>query len=245
MIAIPTRKKCRGGIAATALVAAALFLFIPSCSSGDSRAAAGLRPAEQDHPGVDAASGVARGVVARVEDGDSITLTDGRRIRYAGIDTPEQGEPFSARARTENQRLVASKPIVWRQAGAETADRYGRLLALVEVEDQSSNLISVQGELLRAGLASIYLKDAHGIPASDLASLLEAQGAAIDGRRGIWDDRLQRATRLARPLVATRFRIHASQCEDLRARNLPAIQSIATELKLGKSLCRSCRPLTP
>ena len=32
--------------------------------------------------------------VSKVVDGDTIELTDGRRVRYIGINTPERGQPF-------------------------------------------------------------------------------------------------------------------------------------------------------
>ncbi|MEJ2430471.1 MAG: thermonuclease family protein [Deltaproteobacteria bacterium] len=53
-----------------------------------------------------------RGQVRWVADGDTIVLTDGERVRYADINTPEvahhgePGEPYGDEARAFNRKLV-------------------------------------------------------------------------------------------------------------------------------------------
>ena len=64
--------------------------FLTACALVALLAAAGLAAAST------AADG---GVVARVADGDTLTLRDGRRIRLVQIDAPELGTASATRAR--------------------------------------------------------------------------------------------------------------------------------------------------
>src|SRR5215218_5524206 len=65
------------------------------------------------------------GVVASVYDGDTLTLTDGRRVRLLQIDTPElgSGECYSRAARTALLRLapVGSRISLQIDSGLDTA----------------------------------------------------------------------------------------------------------------------------
>ena len=76
------------------------------------------------------------GRVTRVADGDTLTMktADGRalRIRLAEIDTPEKGEPFANRARTELNRMVRDRDIAVRLFDV---DSYGRIVGRVYVDD--------------------------------------------------------------------------------------------------------------
>ena len=88
-------------------------------------------------------------VVRRVIDGDTIELTDGRLVRYIGIDTPEvrrkagnrwvvDPEPFALAAAEANRRLVEGKPVRL-EYDEQLKDRYGRTLAYVYVGEQMVN----------------------------------------------------------------------------------------------------------
>ena len=85
----------------------------------------------------------------RVIDGDTIELTDGRLVRYIGIDAPEvrrredhrwvvRPEPFGLAAQEVNKRLVQGKRVRL-EYDVETRDRYGRILAYVYVDGQMVN----------------------------------------------------------------------------------------------------------
>lgn len=98
--------------------------------------------------------------VRRVIDGDTIELTDGRTVRYIGVDAPEQyrGRPaecFAHEATVFNRNLVEGKLIMLEKDTSET-DRFGRLLRYVFVND-----VLVNGELVAAGYAksTAYLPD--------------------------------------------------------------------------------------
>ncbi len=73
-----------------------------------------------------------RNVVVRVVDGDSLDLTDGRRIRLLGIDTPEKGNCMYDQARAYLQKLALGRHVRLKN---NIKDSYGRLLANVIVED--------------------------------------------------------------------------------------------------------------
>jgi len=213
----------------------ALALVLLGCHADDGALAD--RSALPSRPGT-------TGVVQEVDDGDTVTLTDGRRIRYLGIDTPERDEPFYGQAKAENRRLVGGKRIEWRRGGSDAADRYGRILGIVEVTEGGA-AVNVNAALVRAGLASVYVRDQNSVAPAELSELLEAQRSALAGRRGLWADRLRRAESISKRLVATRFRLHLDSCAEIRSRSLPPIASLEGELKQGKSFCRSCKPLAP
>ena len=97
-------------------------------------------------------------VVRRVVDGDTVTLADGRLVRYIGIDTPEvrrriggrwvkDPEPFGEAATEANRRLVEGRAVRL-ESDVQTHDRFGRLLAYVYTGD-----LMVNEELLRQGYA--------------------------------------------------------------------------------------------
>lgn len=85
-----------------------------------------------------AVSGVATSdvTVKRVVDGDTIELTDGQKLRYIGIDTPETKDPrravgcFGKEAALKNKELVEGKEVRLEKDVSET-DKYGRLLRYV------------------------------------------------------------------------------------------------------------------
>ena len=97
-----------------------------------------------------------RGRVRWVADGDTITLTSGERLRYAGINAPavaqdgEPGEPFGDEARELNQKLILGRWLNLELA-EESRDHYGRLLVYVFLEDGTF----VNGELVQQGYAHV------------------------------------------------------------------------------------------
>jgi len=80
-------------------------------------------------------------------DGDTVTLSDGRRVRLIGIDTPElgrQGQPHQSGALAARDRLrqliFSHQQSLDLRFDAEREDKYGRLLAHVFFSD-GSNLV--------------------------------------------------------------------------------------------------------
>ena len=88
-----------------------------------------------------------------VSDGDTIkVLRDGKevRIRLEGIDCPESGQDFSAKAKRFTSSLVFGKTV---SVVVSDIDRYGRLVARVIADDQDVSVALVQ-----AGLAWHYVE---------------------------------------------------------------------------------------
>ncbi len=100
----------------------------------------------------DQARPVETAFVTRVIDGDTIVLESGERVRYIGMNTPEDGavvECYGTAATKRNIELVENKTVTLVKDVSET-DRYGRLLRYVYIEDQMINRI-----LLDEGFAQV------------------------------------------------------------------------------------------
>lgn len=106
-----------------------------------------------------------------VIDGDTLELTDGRRVRLLGIDTPEIGrrgepsEPFAQAAKKRLQQLVGGRGLRM-YLGEEPRDRYGRILAHLHTADGSN----IEAQLLEEGLGFALvvppndaMADCHGL----------------------------------------------------------------------------------
>jgi micrococcal nuclease len=90
--------------------------------------------------------------VARVVDGDTVTLAPGGRARLIGVDTPEvfgRSECFGREASTFAKRRLAGRRVTV-QVGIERHDRYGRLLVYLYVGGRLFN-----DELVREGYATV------------------------------------------------------------------------------------------
>jgi endonuclease YncB( thermonuclease family) len=119
-----------------------------------------------------------------VDDGDTIVVAGGERVRYLGINTPEvahkdkPGEPFGEEAKAFNTKLVQGRWISLELA-KQQRDHYGRLLAFVFLEDGTS----VNGELVRQGYAHLLRRQPE-LP--HWKRLLELQRQALKEKKGIW-----------------------------------------------------------
>ena len=116
--------------------------------------------------------------VARITDGDTLVLQDGRRVRLVQIDAPEVGggECFSRAAKRRLATLVppGSNVRLERDPALDDVDRYGRLLRYV-----TRNGINVNLRLVANGSAAPYF---------------------YRGDRGRWSDALLTAARRAKRL---------------------------------------------
>lgn len=90
-----------------------------------------------------------RGRVVKIADGDSFTILEKnnrqQRIRLYGIDCPENGQPYSKRAKQALSDLIFGKELVIRE---KNKDRYGRVVAVVYVDG-----ININEAMLRQGWA--------------------------------------------------------------------------------------------
>jgi endonuclease YncB( thermonuclease family) len=118
-----------------------------------------------------------RGRVVAVHDGDTISVRVGQRpvrVRLAGVDAPERGQPFANASRHALEALVAAKEV---QVVERGRDGYGRVLGVVIV-----GVIDANAEQVRTGYAWVYRRFERD------ARLLALEAEARAARRGLWRD---------------------------------------------------------
>lgn len=137
--------------------------------------------------------GADQAFVARVIDGDTLALADGRVVRVLGIDAPETSnpnlrgpQPFGHAATDRLAALVEGRAVALERDITDT-DHYGRLLRHVWID----------GALVGTTLAREGLAYALGIPPDTRHSdaIRHAEAEAKAAKRGIWS--LPRPTPLA------------------------------------------------
>lgn len=124
------------------------------------------------------------GKVVGIADGDTITILDGLnrqyKVRLAGIDAPEKGQPYGQRS-----KQTLSECAFGRSASVEgnKVDRYGRLVGKVNVQGVDCNLRQVE-----RGLAWHYKQYVREQQLADRIQYDAAEGAARRDRLGLWQD---------------------------------------------------------
>lgn len=79
--------------------------------------------------------------IGKVHDGDTLKLTDGRKLRIIGLNTPEHArdekpaEPYAMQATQTLKQLIDNQHRIKLRYGAEKRDHYGRLLSHVFLND--------------------------------------------------------------------------------------------------------------
>lgn len=121
--------------------------------------------------------GLETAAVARVVDGDTIELADGRRVRYIGINTPERDQPYYQEATDVNRQLVESKTVQL-ERDVDTFDQYGRTLAYVWVDGMMANW-----EIVNRGFANVFT-----VPPNVRyeEQFRQAEREAREAGRGLW-----------------------------------------------------------
>jgi endonuclease YncB( thermonuclease family) len=117
------------------------------------------------------------GRVVTVHDGDTLTLLVERtqvRVRLAGIDAPERGQPYANAARRSLAARVAGREVTVDVRGR---DNFGRALGVVRVDGEDVNRAQV-----RDGWAWVFRRFEHD------GVLLALEDEARRGRRGLWRD---------------------------------------------------------
>ena len=123
-----------------------------------------------------------RDVVASVNDGDTLRLTDGRRVRLVQIDAPElETECYGRAARRALIRLAppGTRVTLERDPALDAVDRYGRILSYVLVDGRNVNL-----QLVAEGAAEPYFF--HGDRGRLASAFLAAAVGARARRVGLW-----------------------------------------------------------
>lgn len=174
--------------------------------------------------------------VKAVIDGDTIELESGERVRYIGIDTPEKDQPFFREATRANQDLL-EKGKYTLEYDNDRQDDWGRPLAYVWVDS-----LMVNAELVREGLASVYLISPNFKHKDELIAF---QNEARAKKAGIWSipvspEKYYVASRHSRGLV-----FHRPGCQwakKIAKNNLIRFETKDQALDLGYSPCRTCKP---
>ena len=128
--------------------------------------------------------GPSKATVVRVVDGDTVELDTGQKVRYLLVDTPEStngaDDCYGHEAADYNSMLVLDRE-VGLTYDQECTDRYGRLLAYVEVDG-----IVVNMRLVQQGYACVLFFPPNGQDQKDAYE--EAQFEAKSMGRGMWGD---------------------------------------------------------
>lgn len=125
------------------------------------------------------------GRVVRVSDGDTVVVLDGEyvqhKVRLAGIDAPEKGQPFGQRSKQALSECAAGKTV---HVDGSKRDRYGRLVGKVWANTTDCNL-----RQLTLGLAWHYKKYVGEQSDADAAEYGGSELLARERQLGIWSDR--------------------------------------------------------
>jgi len=195
----------------------------------------GIRLVEQIGP---EKFGNERFVVVRAIDGDTIELNGGDRVRLLGIDSPEKGEPLYDQATQFMAQMTLGKTVEIKYSGRRR-DHYGRILGFVIVDDT----LLVNAEMLKKGLANVYLFQDTDNSSATIQQLLKAQREGMKNERGIWA--LSHEPEYYYVSLPGSFRFHRPGCPSI-SRSNPA-ERIRYEIReqamaLGLSPCRNCKP---
>ena len=117
------------------------------------------------------------GKVVKVTDGDTIPVLRNNeqiKIRLAGIDAPEKGQPFGNVARQSMSEMLFGKEV---QVVEQGRDRYGRTIGRVYRGD-----VDVSAKQIKQGMAWVYRKYTKD------AALYKLEDEAKQHRLGLWAD---------------------------------------------------------
>jgi endonuclease YncB( thermonuclease family) len=123
------------------------------------------------------ASATFSGIVMRVQDGDTISVSRGSRVEdvhLAGIDCPELRQSFGASAKKFTERLASGQMVLVRAQGR---DDNGNVLGVVILPDGRT----LNRELVAAGLAW-KLKESKN------KTVAQLEKDARRAKRGLWSD---------------------------------------------------------
>ncbi len=179
--------------------------------------------------------------VRRVNDGDTVELTDGRSVRYIGINTPEinhelnTAEPFGFAARRRNVELVNAKRVRL-EYDQERFDHYHRTLAYLFLADGSM----VNAALVRSGHAFVLYRKPN---VKYERQLLDAQRDAMQAKRGIWQGWNEKNTVLIGNRNSRRFHLETcSEVKRIHRENRVRFHSRWEAFWAGHAPSKECQP---
>lgn len=174
--------------------------------------------------------------IKAVIDGDTIELSNGERVRYIGIDTPERNQAFYKEATAGNQELL-KKGKLKLEYDKDKKDNWGRTLAYVWTDS-----VMVNAELIKQGLASVYMISPNFKHKEEMVAY---QKQARMKKLGIWaipvsPEKYYVASKHSHGLV-----FHRPGCQwaqKISDSNLMRFETRDQALDLGYSPCRTCKP---
>ncbi len=125
------------------------------------------------------------GTIARISDGDLLSLDTGLRVRLAEIEAPSpygDGAPYGEEARDllERQAIGRRAQLYY---GGLSRDRYDRALAHVFAETEAGRPLWLNGLMIREGAARVRTYPDNATKAFDLYAL---EDEARRAGRGLW-----------------------------------------------------------
>ena len=120
--------------------------------------------------------------VEYVHDGDTLFLTDGRKVRLLGINTPEIGDKLECwgdEATALLRQLLPKGTHVWVLPDIEPLDKYGRSLLFIYRDDATN----INLELLRQGAAEVEMYAPNLLYQQDVE---QAEAQARAANVGMW-----------------------------------------------------------
>ncbi len=108
---------------------------------------------------------------ARVIDGDTIQLNDGRKVRLLDIDAPEIKQPWGLQSKKFLADLIEGKEI---ELIGSKKDRYGRTLATIKLGD-----LDVNKRLVEMGHAWHYRRYSKSKEFAELELKARAKGLGL------------------------------------------------------------------
>lgn len=122
--------------------------------------------------------------VVGITDGDTVTAVTAQnkqiKVRLAGIDAPERGQPFGKASKQALSDLAFDRDVI---LDGDKVDRYGRLVAKIEVDGRDINL-----EMVARGFAWWYRTYAAEQTPDDRKLYEAAESDARRARLSLWSE---------------------------------------------------------
>lgn len=177
----------------------ALFVFVffaGGCSAGNANTSSqsnqqSAQSNEASQPEPFDKSGFEKVTVSRAVDGDTLVLSDGRRVRFIGVDSPEytsKVEPYGKEASDFTKGYLTGKTVYLEKDVSET-DKYGRLLRYVWISIPASiNDSEIRTKMFNAILVlNGYAQIATYPPDVKYQDyFIKYNSEARDGKKGLW-----------------------------------------------------------
>jgi micrococcal nuclease len=177
-----------------------------------------------------------------VVDGDTVVLSNGRKVRYIGIDAPElahdnhSAEPYGEASKRFNATLVNRKKVRL-EFDKERNDQYERLLAYVFLKNDTF----VNAEILLNGYAYLLY---HRPNIKHHVRMLHSQRAAMSAKKGIWQNWKERKKKYVANKRSRRF--HLPTCpfgKQINPRNRVIFQKQWEAFWEGYAPAKRCMPV--